>query len=270
MPPAPTVLLPAPCLAAMRKLRDVSRDDQARTGGSGAYPSGVRSRLAPRSGSPRAPRQGRSPGGSPLGRSVTRVPVPAPDGAESRSLGSVWWQDPRPKPRFRLWQSMDRDPGSCRVRSSRAEAQSCPTIWPGQSAGGSAPTFVPLLPDRFGLASSPVCRFFQTGVRRTVGRFSKPAAFASAKGQARSFRLAAASSAALPSLSARCLVRQGPAAPAVAGKATIPLPEDRLGHGLKLPFNPSRSKGNLPVDNEDNGHNLRPRNVSGTAANREA
>ena len=235
MPPAPTVLLPAPCLAAMRKLRDVSRDDQARTGGSGAYPSGVRSRLAPRSGSPRAPRQGRSPGGSPLGRSVTRVPVPAPDGAESRSLGSVWWQDPRPKPRFRLWQSMDRDPGSCRVRSSRAEAQSCPTIWPGQSAGGSAPTFVPLLPDRFGLASSPACRFFQTGVRRTVGRFSKPAAFASAKGQARSFRLAAASSAAPPSR--RFLVPGGARGPFRSGRGwegDQPFPAFRLGHDRKL------------------------------------
>ena len=89
MPPAPTVLSPAPCLAAMRKLRDASRDDQARTGGSGAYPSGVRPKLAPRQVSPRAPRQGRSPGGSPLGRSGTRVPVPAPCDSESRSFGPV-------------------------------------------------------------------------------------------------------------------------------------------------------------------------------------
>ena len=188
----------------------------------------------------------------------------------------------KPKPRIRL------------VAGSSAEASVPPVAVHGSGSwvlpGSQLPGRSPVLPDNL---ARPVCRWqradfrpafagqvwtcvlaclsvFQTGVRRTVGRFSKPAAFASAKGQARSFRLAAASSAALPLLSARCLVRQGPAAPAVAGKATVPLPEDRLGHGLKLPFNPSRSKRNLPVDNEDNGHNLRPRNVSGTAANREA
>jgi hypothetical protein len=45
---------------------------------------------------------------------------------------------------------------------------------------------------------------FGPGVRKPFGLFTKPAAFASAKGQARSFRMAAASSAARPSLPPAC------------------------------------------------------------------
>ncbi len=110
-------------------------------------------------------------------------------------------QDPRPKPRFCL---TGHGPKSWvpPVRSSRAEARSCPTALSRSSgsAGGGALTCVPLsagqVLDRSPLPACPV-----PPARRLLvpgGRFTKPAAFASAKGQARSFRLAAASSAAPP------------------------------------------------------------------------
>ena len=67
------------------------------------------------------------------------------------------------------------------------------------------------------------------------GRFTKPTAFASAKGQARSFRLAAASSAALPSR--RFLMPGGTRGPFRSGcgwEGDQPLPAFRLGHERKL------------------------------------
>lgn len=133
MPPAPTVPSPAPSLSARRKLREASRDDQARTGGSGAYPSGVRSKLALLRGSPRAPRAGPRPWRfaarqirnlRPCSRSL-RFRKPKP-----RTRG---WRDPRPKPRFRLWQSMDRDPGSCRFAAPE------PKPGPARRSGQASP-----------------------------------------------------------------------------------------------------------------------------------
>ena len=91
------------------------------------------------------------------------------------------------------------------------------------------------------------------------GRFTKPAAFASAKGQARSFRLAAASSAALPSASAparRPKAKDPNFRLGCGWEGFPPLPEDRLGHIRKLSRKMSRSKHNPPVDNEDNVHNF--------------
>lgn len=155
------------------------------------------------------PAQGRGPGGSPLGRSGTRVPVPAPCDSESRSFGPV---------------------GGGILGRSLGSACGSPWIGILGPAGSQLPSRSPVLPDDlarpvrrwqradFRPASAgqirtcvPTClSVFRTEVRNTAGRFSKPAAFASAKGQARSFRLAAASSAALPSLSDHRLVRQGP------------------------------------------------------------
>jgi hypothetical protein len=87
--------------------------------GSGAAPSGVLRRPKPPPVSPRAPRQGRSPGGSPLGGSGTLVPVP--------TLSAFWpkpasrkERDPRAEALGSAWQSMDRSPGSCRVGSAPA------------------------------------------------------------------------------------------------------------------------------------------------------
>ena len=148
------------------------------------------------------PAQGRNPGGSPLGGSGTRVPC-------SRTFRSR-----KPKPRFRPaagslaealvppGRPLDRDPLACLVRSSRAETRSCTTIWPGQFAGGFALTFVPLKPGRprICIRHLPVDFLRTGGPDQPVGAGRSYAAFASAKGQARSFRLAAASSAALPSL----------------------------------------------------------------------
>lgn len=104
-----------------------------------------------------------------------RSQYPGTDGILGRSLGSAW-------------QSMSRSPGSC--------------------PGGSALTEVPLSAGQVlnPKVRCPVVR--SPRARRPPeirGRFTKPTAFASAKGQARSFRPAAASSAALPPL---CLPRR--------------------------------------------------------------
>ena len=91
---------------------------------------------------------------------------------------------------------------------------------------------------------------------RDLGRFTKPATSASAKGQACSFRMAAASSAArafarLPF----CLVGQEAAfAPAVAGKALDRCRSIVSATARKLSRFPIRTKGLVAVDNEDNGH----------------
>ena len=45
-----------------------------------------------------------------------------------------------------------------------------------------------------------------------------------------------------------------------------PLPVDRLGHGLLLSHQTDSPKRNPAVDNEDNVHNLRPRNGRDFAA----
>jgi hypothetical protein len=171
---------------------------------------------------------------------------------------------------------MSRSPGFPPFRSSRAEARSCPKDPQAEacfSAGGSARTEVPLSAglvlnpkvrcpaSRFLRPKPPVPKWVppvpegRSGAR---GRFTKPAAFASAKGQARSFRLAAASSAALPSASVpACHPKaKGPNFRLGCGwEGFPPFPEDRLGHIRKLSRKMSRSKHNPPVDKEDNVHN---------------
>jgi len=144
--------------------------------------------------------------------------------------------DPPPKHRFRvpqvcLWPKPlaclavhGLASWACRFRSSRAEARSCPKVRGRSpvSAGGSAPTCVPL---SAGQESGPKSVVPSVLVRYPKvpepGHLTMPAAFASAKGQARSIRLAAASSAARAFAPwPHCLVGQEALfAGAVAGKA---------------------------------------------------
>ena len=77
--------------------------------------------------SPLAPRQGRSPDGSPLGGFGTCVPLPCPGALmgpkplKARPAGSSAEALVPPD------MVMSRSPGPCLVRSSRAETRSCPT-----------------------------------------------------------------------------------------------------------------------------------------------
>ena len=141
--------------------------------------------------SPVAPRQGRSPGGSPLGGFGTEVPLPCPGDPGNRSSRCRVRQDPRPKPWFRL-------------------AGHAPKRW--VLPGSQLPGRNPVLPDpsEAEASSEPVAArlpegtaFCRAGPRSEdpvsglagpsppeegsvpVGRCSKPAAFASAEGQAR-------------------------------------------------------------------------------------
>lgn len=135
-------------------------------------------------------------------------------------------------------------PLSCRVRSSRAETRSCPTM-PRSRSSRLSPVAAPcpktgLPPGRISGSSrsfNPACSLVlePEGLRIRDGRFTKPAAFASAQGQARSFRLAAASSAALPSR--RFPMPGGTRGPFRSGcgwEGDQPLPAFRLGHERKL------------------------------------
>ncbi|MEA3029628.1 MAG: hypothetical protein QOG13_953 [Sphingomonadales bacterium] len=176
--------------------------------------------------SPLAPRQGRSPDGSPLGGFGTCVPLPATSDPRPKPW-SRKWPDPRPKPWFRLT-AMDRNPGSAGFAAPGPKPGPARQIRSRSSflAGGGALTEVPLSAGQVLGPEGPVSRLMVShvpeGRLETGGRFTKPAAFASAKGQARSFRLAAASSAALAfRFRPPCRPKAtGPAsAQAVAGKA---------------------------------------------------
>ena len=141
--------------------------------------------------------------------------------SRSRSSGPPSAGFPRPKP----W-DLPGGPWTCALGPPVSQLPGRNPVLPDASgpkpfpAGGSAPTEASLsagqVPDR-----SPTLSLGRDARRLwTVGRFTKPAAFASAKGQARSFRLAAASSAARPSLRASSPGgARGRFAPAVAGKA---------------------------------------------------
>jgi hypothetical protein len=105
--PGPRSASPRPFAGAFalrlrHSLRKASRDDRACTEAQTLSLRGRREACAPVS----------FPAGSPLRAETLAVRrsadqelaslVPAPFGAESRSLGSVRWRDPWPKPRFRL------------------------------------------------------------------------------------------------------------------------------------------------------------------------
>jgi hypothetical protein len=119
--------------------------------------SGVLPALARLSVSPRAPRQGRSPGGSPLGRSGTVVPNSRRRRRRSRSsvpppAGKPW---PKPQPCLA---------GHGLASSSCRFAAPGPKPGPARQvrgrgpflAGGSAATCVPQLPDRLKPKPVPV------------------------------------------------------------------------------------------------------------------
>jgi hypothetical protein len=214
-------------------------------------PSGARAPSGFPAGSPSGPKPWRFA----AGRSGTGVPAPATCGAGAEARCRLR-QDGFGRSLCPAWRSMDRSPGSAGFAA--------PGPKPGPArrfrdrspfaAGGSAPTCVPLLPDR------PRAEALHLSVDPEPegpepGCFTKPTAFASAKGQARSFRLAAASSAARPSLD-RLMPggTKSDVAPAVAGKALDRFRSIVSATGRKLSWNVIRTKGLAAVDNEDNGH----------------
>ena len=209
MPPAPTVPLLEPCLGGEASRAGRFRVGGARTGGSSAASSGVRPKPKPLQVSPRAPRQGRSPGGSPLGRFGTFAPLPTLAVPRPKPRFRVR-QDPRPKPRFCLavHEQALGPPFSQLPGRSPNSARRIPRPKPRHPPVGSALTEVPLSAGQVLNPKVPgsclSVSHVPEGRRETDGRFTKHAAFASAKGQARSFRLAAASSAALPFASPLC------------------------------------------------------------------
>ena len=160
------------------------------------------------------PDQGRSPGGSPFGGSELTSLFP-PSRSLGRSFGSVDGGILGRSLGFRL-AAMDRDPGSADfaapgpkpgpARSVGAEA--LPFRWRRRNRSSA---FRRAGPEPEGPVSRLMVSHVPEGRWQTDGRFTKPAAFASAKGQARSFRLAAASSAALPFSSACPAARRRPA-----------------------------------------------------------
>ena len=153
------------------------------------------------------------PAGSPSGPKPWRF---AAWQIRNRGSGSCCPADPPPKHRFRVSaglplaeaSGLPGSPWTC-VPGSAGFAAPGPKPGPARqvrsrspfSAGGSAPTCVPL---SAGQAPGPKPVVLPFLVRHPKvpepGHFTKPAAFASAKGQARSIRMAAASSAARPSL----------------------------------------------------------------------
>lgn len=157
-------------------------------------------------------------------QSLSRSLGPEHGGILGRSLGAAM-------------ASMDRNPGSAGFaapgpkpgparRSRRRSAV---------SAGGDARTEVPPSAWADPGSEDPVSGLSGSAGPKAAGsdgRFTKHAALALAKGQARSFRLAAASSAALPSASIRLAARRQPARsqpglwlgrrPSVAGRPSRP------------------------------------------------
>jgi hypothetical protein len=136
--------------------------------------SGVLRKLALRPVSPLAPRQGRSPGGSPLGRSGTGVPIPAVSGL-CRSIGrqrrvsmAEAWVSASAVHELASWvcrfAAPGPKPGPARRLRSRSSA----------STGGSALTFIPLLPDSF-LAEAGILPVGAEPESSEPGRLTTPA-----------------------------------------------------------------------------------------------
>lgn len=207
--------------------------------------SKVESRLAPRSrpsgvrrsllrGSFRFPRRlpdrGRSPGGSPFDGFGTEIPLPSRAVPPAEAFGSAWAGSESRSFRFRLARPWTEILGSRPFRSFRSRSPELRRTDPEPKL-----LFVPSAMRR---PEGPAFRLPVPPARRPLvpdGRCMKPAAFASAGGQARNFRLAAASSAALPSASAdpsarRLQARHPPGLwlgrlSSVAGESSRPRPE---------------------------------------------
>jgi hypothetical protein len=163
--------------------------------GLGPGSSGVLPELALLPVSPRAPRQGRSPGGSPLGRPGTESSGSRQMRCRSRGSVPPLAGRPRPKP----WPCPDSPgPGSrpalCAVPGRNPvlpDGSGPKSLSAGRQRADSRPAF-----RRTGTDRNPFPSLVPNPKVQDLGRFTKPATLASAKGQARSFRMAAASSAA--------------------------------------------------------------------------
>jgi hypothetical protein len=240
----------------------VSRTESSRGLGAGP-PGSVMSREA-QSGFPRAPRRGRSPGGSPLGSS------------EILANSGSCLRGPRAEARFRSGRIPQPKPRACptvrepksRCRRFAAPGPQSPVLPDGRWAEA-------LLPPVAARRLSP--RFPPDGVSGPKSfvpaccgpgepedppgpeRSTTPAAFASAQGQARSIRMAAASSAARPPLRGprRLVGRKGPLRSGCGRKALHRFRSIVSATNRKLSRNVSRAKRIPPVDNEDCGHKVR-------------
>jgi hypothetical protein len=201
-----------------------------RAGGSDHFPRGPSGARAPfgfPAGSPSGPKPWRFASADPEPES--RLP---PSPAPKPKLGAASGRKLRPKPQPCLavhglasWVRRFAAPGPKPGPARRLRGRNPFT------AGGSAPTCVPLLPDRH-RAEAPRLSFDPEPEGPKPGRFSKPAAFASAQGQARSFRLAAASSAALAfARPPHAWWDRRPLRSGRGWEGSPPLPVDRLGHG---------------------------------------
>ena len=194
---------------------------------------------------PRGPSGARAPFGFPrglpvraealavrLGRSGTGVPAPAIRDTEAEARGRLR-QDSLGRSLSPAWRSMDLRPGSA---GSQLPGRS-PVLPDASGAEApSPPVAARRLASRFcrtGTGPKPLaCRFDPGPEGPKPGRFTKPAAFASAQGQARSFRLAAASSAALAfARPPHAWWDRRPLRSGCGWEGFPPLPVDRLGHG---------------------------------------
>lgn len=178
----------------------------------------------------------------------------------------------RPKPWFRLASPWAEALGHCRVRSSRAEARSCPTLSKPKLLSGRwqradrSPTFRRAGPEPEG----PVSGLSGSAGPKTLG----------SDGRSRSMPLSHSlrASPQLPpggGFVSRPAFRSDP--PSARGLTTDlglgcgwegdpPLPEDRLGHIREVSRLFPRSKRNPPVDNEDNVHNFAAPRIGRIAA----
>jgi hypothetical protein len=240
LPPAPTVPLPEPSLGG-----EASRFGRFRVA---APEPGVPAPLPPGSFSCRSrsrfprrlPDQGRSPGGSPFGGLELTSLFP-PSQSLGRSFGSVDGGILGRSLGFRLT-AMDRSPGSADFAAPgpkpgpARQVRSRSSFFRRWRRLDRSPAFRRAGPEPEGPVSRLVVSRVPEGRLETDGRFTKPAAFASAKGK--------------PAASAWRRLRQPPclslrfALPPEGGRPDLgsgcgwegfpPLPGDRLGHPGKL------------------------------------
>ena len=207
-----------------------------------------------------SPTRAGGPGGSPIGGSdslAATVPSPASTGrgpsprsteALGRSLGSAWHSHAACASKVRHSQLPDTRPGPARpILEPKPDFRPVAVGICIPAAGQS-------------VNRSPRSAWFGSRPRRfgNPGRSTKLATLTSAKGQARSFRTAAASSAA-PPLPDRAIDPEGSRAP-VRLRLWLgsfrPFPAGRFGHTHYVSWKMIRANRNLPVDNEENGHKI--------------
>lgn len=208
---------------------------RVRAGGSGHDLRGPFGSLRSLPVSPRAPRQGRSPGGSPLGRSGTGVPVPAGCEAGAEARFPLPAGLPSAEASGLPWQSMDLRPGSAASQlpgrnpvlpdDSKAEALSSPV-----AARRLASRF---LPDRRRTEVRPCLDREPEGPRPWAFHEACHSRFRSRTSPQLPHGGGFVSRPGLHSAASSPGGTRGRFAPAVAGKA-FDLAIDRLGHGLEV------------------------------------